>query len=247
MQKSRLMILLLFIIFQQPEKVYCQDPYEYKEHGIRMEGRTYEEVSASGIELISFLAHKEEFDPGKDVDLKIRFFLENDTSLFITARELNIRKYYKMKPIQTDWAKGWQEFGPWPTKDVLSPLGLTLDELGVVGRIRTNDRIGSGRVAPLIIYYSKLPEKIGEYTLYFIPRQELASAECRLYMQNEKIPIQRELINKGLFGGVPFPIKIDISQQREGIYRLILDCRYKNRTSGPQRTYTFYHKPKIEL
>lgn len=246
MQTKHLFILLLVIAFKYLAFSQSHDRYEYKTRENRMEGRERKTVSAPGLELLSFLAYKEELgDPDKNVDLKIRFYLEESTSLYITAKELNIREFYKMRPLQTTWSKGWQEFASWSTGEVLHPLGLSPNDLGIIGRIQKTDRIGSCKIAPLIIYYSKLPNHISQYTLHFIPKQDLKKVEYTLYKFGEKKPILSDRIME-IFGGVPFSITIDLSAQMEGDYQLVVDCRYKNRTGGPQRTYTFYHNPEVK-
>lgn len=236
-------LILIVTVFQY--QAVSQDPHEYKIRGTRMEGRDRKPVSAPGLELLSFVGYKEKIDLAKEVNLKIRFYLLKDTSVYITAKELNIREFYKMKPLQIQWSKGWQEFGPWPTKEVLKPLQLSLNKLGIIGRVRSNDRIGSGEIAPLIIYGNQLPEYIRQYTLHFIPNQDLKKVEYKLYMLGEEKPIKRERIMEQ-FGGVPFSITIDLTNQDKGLYKLVLDCKYKNRIGGPQRTYTFYHNPIVE-
>ncbi len=219
--------------------------YEYKKRGIRKEGRADILVSAPDLELLSMLGYCEELNPDNNADLKIMFYLEKDTTLFITAKELKIREYYIMKPIQSKWKKGWQEFGPWPTSEVLKPLGLSLTEIGIIGRIREKDRIGSGLIAPLIIYHSNLPATIDQYTTYIVPKQSLENVKYKVFLPGEKEAITEGHIIE-LFGGVPFSINIDLTQQSEGYYKLVLDGKYKNRMGGPQRTYTFYHKPKVK-
>ena len=128
---------------------------------------------------------------------------------------------------------------------MLRPLGLSLKEIGLVGRIRAKDRIGSGLIAPLIIYHSNLPATIEQYTTYLVPKQNLENVEYKVFLLGE-----REAIRQGhaieLFGGVPFAINIDLTDQSEGYYKLVLDGKYKNRIGGPQRSYTFYHKPNVK-
>jgi hypothetical protein len=251
MQRIHLSGLILYIIILSFEAIaYCQGRYEYKKRGekpgIRMEGRDYDNVGGPGLELLSFIGYREEMESPKNKSLKIRFFLERDTNLFITAKELSVREFYKMKPQLTKWSRGWREFGPWPTNEVLVPLDLSLNELGVIGRIDTIDRIGSGEIVPLIIYYSKLPENVTNYVLKFIPNQDLKKVEYKFFKKDNNNPFFSDQIIE-LFGKVPFPIPIDFSQQEEGSYKIVLDCRYKNRIGGPQRSYRFYHKPTVKF
>jgi len=223
-------------------RVRSQNNYEYTIRGKRLEGTERRgAISAPDLELISFLAYKEPLKVGSNANVKIRFFLEKDTSLYITAKELNVIKKYKMKPLQNIWSRGWHEFNPWPTDDVLHPLGLSLDEIGIVGRIGLN-RIGSGKIAPLLVYSSNCPDRIAKYELHFIAKRDLKKVKYALYECNGDAAAVRGA-EKRIRGNVPFPIVIDCSQVGEGSYRLVLDCKYKNRKGGPIRTYIFYHKP----
>jgi hypothetical protein len=251
MRRIHLSGLILYIIILSFEAIaYGQGRYEYKKRGekpgIRMEGRDYDNVGGPGLELLSFLGYREEMEVPKNISLKIRFFLERDVNLFITAKELNVREFYKMKPLKTKWLKGWCEFGPWSMNEVLIPMDLTLNELGVIGRIDTTDRIGSGEIVPLIIYYSRLPENVTQYVLKFVPNQDLKKVEYKLYKKGNNTPLFSDQIIE-LFGKVPFPIAIDLSRQKEGSYKILLDCKYKNRIGGPQRSYIFYHKPTVKF
>jgi hypothetical protein len=235
--------LLFLLIPQFYSIIYGSDPYGYKERENRREGREcIAPMSAPDLQLVSCIAYREKTERNSDVDLKIRFYLEKDTTVFITAKELNSRYFYKMSPIRTRWLSGWNEFGPWPTGDVLRPLGLLLNDIGLTGRICTKYQIGSGRIAPLIIYHSGLPEKISRYQFYFISIQDLEEVTYKIYENDRDSPFYTDKISMELYGGVPFPITVDLSDNNEGLIRMVLDCKYKNRVGGPQRTYTFYHK-----
>lgn len=237
-----LTILLTIVIFLSGS--ISKESFEYKKRGNREEGIRAVGIGAPNLELLSFVAHKEKTKWDADIILRIRFFLPKVSSFYITAKELRVRKFYIMKPLQHKWPSGWHEFSPWPTKDVLKPLGISLDDLGIVGKLN-RDRIGSGEIAPLIIYHSSMPSQVNKYTLHFLPRDNLKRMEYRLYKVYPETLVAQQRIMM-LSGGSPFSITLDLSNQNEGYYKLIMDGKFKNRVGGPQRTYYFFHKPDVK-
>jgi len=234
-------LLLSITLFQK--ETFLEDPYEYQDHGNRNEGRRAIGIGAPDLELLSFVGYKEEIEPESSVVLKIKFYLQRDSFFYITAKELKVRHFYLMKPNMNQWQKGWQEFAPWPTKDVLRPIRLSIDHLGIVGRLH-HDRIGSGEIAPLIIYHSRLPSKLQSYILYLTSKEDLRKLDYKLFKEDENEPVIQHQI-RNLFGGVPFSINLDLSSFTVGYYKLQLDGRYKNKFGGPHRSYTFYHNPRV--
>lgn len=240
-----ILIILIIIIFQSTILSY-QINYSYNlRDKNRMEGRKRIDVRAPDIELLSFIGYKENVSHDTSVVLKIRFYLQKDTTLYITAKELRVQEFYLMKPVKINWSKGWNEFTPWPMQAVLKPLRITLDELGIIGRIGREEP-GSGEITPLFVYHSKLPKKIHQYTLHFLPREDLRRVEYKLYKIDQNNPIISDHVIR-LFGGVPFSIKLDLLDQSSGYYKLILDCEYKNKIGGPYREYVFFHNFKIKI
>ena len=235
------MLLSLFLLFNN--LAFSQD-LEFRDRGNRSEGVKAFGISAPDLELLSFLRYKEKVEPKTNVILKIRFYLQKATFFYITAKELKVRRFYLMKSNINNWPRGWQEFAPWPTNGVLRPLELLLDDLGIVGRLQ-HDRIGSGEITPLIVYHSQFPTELMRYMFDFVSKKDLQRIEYKLYKLSQEEPIVNKKI-RGLFGGIPFSISIDMSNYGEGYYKLVLDGKFRNEFGGPHRSYTFYHHPRVE-
>jgi hypothetical protein len=210
---------------------------EYKRRNNRFEGQKGLEVRAPDLDLLSFVAYQAA--PERGSSLKLLFYLDRNRQAFITARELMVRKYYFMEPVRRDWNAGWQEFGPWPTAEVLDRLNLPLRDIGVVCRL-DNEGTGSGSVAPVWVYAEPPPRQALPYTLYFRPREDLSEVEYKVVGPEQQRPAADGQL-RDLAGGVPFSIRLDLSHQPEGLYTLSLLARYSDRPSGPKRSYTFFH------
>ncbi len=227
-----------------PNDLFSQDPFEYKNRGNREEGRRPIGVGAQDLQLLSFVSYIEKVDLDTNVNLKIRFYTTAESQVYISAKELQGHEFYEMKPLQHNWSPGWQEFQPWPTDEVLRPLGLKPNHLGFVARLN-QDRSGSGEIVPLLVYHHELPPVIENYSVYLLAQEALRKVEVRLYAPEQETPMWVNQIRE-VFGAAPFSIQLNLPDQSPGWYKLIIDCRYRNRIGGPQRTYTFYHNPIIE-
>ena len=180
MSTLRILVLVLICEFLIPSPSVSQKRYEYKlRGGNRYEGIKPIGVSAPDLELLSFFSYKEDVVSGTDVNMKIKFFLKSESRVYITAKELILRKFYLMKPLKTNWKTGFQEFSKWPTREVINPLSIKMREIGIVGRI-SRDRIGSGDVVPLVMYHSESPITVDSYTLVLRPKRALSLIEYTL-------------------------------------------------------------------
>lgn len=232
-------LALLIILIHYPS--FSQENFSYKDRGNRKEGVKPIDVSVYDLELLSFLSYLEPVKKDTSVDLKIRFYVPADTNVFISAKELMPQKSYLMHPDSTNWKEGWREFLPWPTGEVIKPLKLSIKELGVVGRLR-EDWVGSGEVVPLCIYYSKLVSKIEGYTVHLKSKENLDRVQYTLYKHGSTIPIKEPIvIFSKFYGGVAFPIKLDLADQNSGYFKLVIECDFENKIGGVKRNFIFYH------
>jgi len=235
------LVQLLLLIFKSD--TFSQDIY-YKDRGNRYEGIKIVGAGAPDLELLSFTSYRENVKMNSNVDLKLKFYVWEDTSLYITAKELDNKLCYFMKPKKTRWSMGWQQFYPWPTNDVLHCIKISPDELGIIARMY-NDEIGSRMIVPVILYHSKYPSHINKYTLVFLARQFYNIIDFKIYRIQQKIPIYSNQLRQ-LIGGLPFSIMLDLAGQSSGFYRLEVNCIDDNGRRGPQRYYFFYHQPEVD-
>jgi|GEM_PF-1983195 len=222
---------------------YDEDWKKQNDLGNRYEGRKSIEVGAPAIQLIAFYRYQEKFD--NDDTLKVKFYILNSSAIYLTAQELEIREFYWMEAKPKQWKPGWNEFSPWPVKDVLGKLDIPPDNLGVLVRLDDND--GSGQISPVILYCQSLPSKITKYKAYFRPSIALSGGIYEIYKGcNEK----KEIIERGLIGvqsaGVPFLIIFELKNDWKGLVKFRILVHLKNRiTPKPSREYCFYHIPVV--
>ena len=237
--------IILSILFTLQSVAFSQNATHYQLRENRYEGIKPIGVSAPDLELISFTAYRQEIPPDSNVVLKLKFFMPMDSTLYIAAKELVPRRYYFMESVVTRWQKGWQQFIPWPTAEVLKRIDLLPKQLGMVARLYQN-RIGSGHIVPLVVYYSNSSPVLDQYHLHLRAKETLSRVQYVLYKSNDRQSVIPKKILRNLSAREPFTIILELSFLPEGEYRLLIKSRIKNKIGGPSRTYTFYHKPVID-
>jgi hypothetical protein len=157
-----------------------------------------------------------------------------------------------MRPEKTAWGGGWQEFGPWPTAEVLAPLNIEPDNLGVVARLDSQDDTSSGPVAPVIVYSGSFGTNRAEYMVHLLPPETLAKVDYEVANLDARKRIARGELCKDvpghskpcIAGNMPFAITFDLSGQPSGNYRLMIDTRVYEQTVGPSHEYFFWHEAR---
>lgn len=216
------------------------------DRGNRYEGRIEIPVGRPDLELLSFVGFSEPFK--QDVTLKVRFFLPGHSAdVFVQGRELREQKQYWMESKPARWETGaWNEFGPWPTRDVLSREGVCSWNLGVVIRPR-KQILNGGEIVPAFVYHSTLPQSVRKYTIYLRPNATLKKVTCSLsrIVNNQSVELKTWPVVGEKVAGEPFPVEFEVRGIPEGPMWLHIEGTFKNRTGGPIREYRFYHKPEI--
>lgn len=221
----------------------------------RYEGlRDLQYAGEANLRLLSFIAYREPANLANKPVLKVRFFLPRPGSAFITAVELRRqgRSHYQMRSARTDWNAGWQEFSPWPTADVLAPLQISPDNLGVVARLDSEHEEGSGLIAPVLVYAETYPPVATRYVAQFLPPStltkvnfDLANVDTGTRVASGRLCNDTPGQSKPcVAGNTPFEITLDLSGQPSGSYRLVIDTRVYGHASGPSQQYSFWHESK---
>lgn len=123
-------------------------------------------VAARPLEMVSFteeLPKTASFTVGDEVSLS--FYLD-DPSRHVTvyAREIEVFVNYWMQLKPRRWQQGWNRWGPWPTKEVALPLGITTGNLGLL--VRLDDHYPhDGRIAAVLVGDG---EATGHYRARFV-------------------------------------------------------------------------------
>lgn len=232
------LLILIFLSF----KVYQDDRYKYSERKGRMEGLRKVPTDAFDLDLISFIAYRENFSLQSTKHLNIKFFLENNDNVYITAVNLTGegRSNYQMKPLKTYYNSGWQEFNSWPIGDVIKPLGINPNNIGIIAK-KSFDRPGSGIIVPIILYENNYPEQQDKYTIHLLPKNTLSYINYWVISidDNHVIVPEDELTNKP--ANIPFKISFSLKGQKKGKYKLMISTEELGSTVGPDRYFEFYH------
>lgn len=202
-----------------------------------MEGHYRREIASPAFELLSFVRGPRLAALSSPAVLNVMFFLPKPTRVTITAMELQPLTEYRMRANRVDWATGWNTFGPWETETVIRRLRVPLSNIGVVGRVG-EETAGSGEIVPVAF----VPEpRAGLYELQFRVRYEVERATYTVESQSTQKVVQSGDV-RDVAGDTATSIQFDLSNQPEQQYRIVVDCVFKGRTGGPQRSFTFFHK-----
>ena len=218
-----------------------------KQHdrGNRYEGRIDIPVGKPDLELLSFTAWREPFTT--DVTLKVRFCLPSAAPVFIQGRELQEQKQYWMEAKPTTWTAGaWNEFGPWPTRDVLGKEGIPARNVGVVIKL-DNDTLENASLLPAFVYHTALPASVTAYLLHLRPNATLKQVTTSLYkiVEDQEVEVRVVSVTGERTAGEPFALTLDVHDLPAGLLRLVIQGAYKHRQGGPLREYRFYHTPQL--
>lgn len=243
MFKIRLVIFIpLFLLIFLSFKVFQEDRYIYSQRKGRKEGLRKVPTDAYDLDLISFIVYRENFSLQSTKQLRIKFFLKNQDNVHITAVNLEGkgRSNYQMKPLLTSYNSGWQEFNSWPIDDVIKPLGINPNSIGVIAK-KSFDRPGSCTIIPVILYEDYYPEQPDNYTIHLLPKNTLSYINYWVISVDDGNVIvpEDELTNKP--ANIPFKISFSLRGQKKGKYKLMISTEELGSTLGPDRYYVFYH------
>lgn len=217
----------------------------YQDRGDRYEGSKGTPVSDK-VELISALVNYKEDNAGLPEQFRLKFFLKDSTSVFITVREVDNRRDYWLDRVRPrpSWRLGYGNEFAWPTAEVVRPLGgVQLDGLGALVQLDTNEPEVDVRVAPAILYHTRPPAEATGYLFAFrIGRKaDVTWSVSRdadnspvLYTQSFNWPGQR-----------PRTVSWSATRAREGWYRLRISVIYSNNGQEVNKIVRFYHRPSV--
>lgn len=215
------------------------------DRGNRYEGRIDIPIGKPDLELLSFTGWREPFM--NDVILKVRFFLPTSAPVLIQARELQDQTQYWMESKPADWHAGtWNEFSPWPTREVLRREGIPSENLGVVIKFRKATTAGEVLI-PAFVYHSTLPALATKYTLHLRPNTTLKKVTYVLYriVNAQEVEVKTSSLVGDKVAGAPFLLELGVQGLSAGYMRLVLQAGYKNRLGVLLQEYEFYHGSQI--
>ena len=230
-----------------------------KDFDNRREGTTTRQDALVDLALISIHRYVQPFDSKAPVNatLNVRFYvppnIPDPTKVFVEAVELQDSFHYLMEAKPAEWKLGqWNVFGPWPTKDVIDPLPVHSDNLGVRAGLQ---EAGSGPLYfPVDVYDKKTPPVKQNYTFNFSTGQDLQSLQIAV---TNKLGAPAKLDLKPLScnadhqrpscvlypAGTSQVFSLDMSQLSEGEYHIHLVGHIPNTTETTSLSIRVYHHP----
>ncbi|PYX07909.1 MAG: hypothetical protein DMG88_12330 [Acidobacteria bacterium] len=150
-----------------------------KDFGNRLEGTN---VHLDALEDFTLIAVHRNFTTfSRNANLNVRFFLPRlpgnpKKNVFVEAVELQDSFHYFMQSKSSAWNDdSWNIFANWPTKDVIDPLELHADNVGVLARYQIEN--SRPVYLPVDVYQNggRIPEH--PYAFYFVTGQDLQSLD----------------------------------------------------------------------
>ena len=242
---TRNFITLVLLIV--PLSLWADPNLDYQHRGDRSEGIRPKPVSGYDIELISVLVDYQEPATQLPDQLRVGFYLQSQTPVYLTVREQDYRLFYwldKIKPTKPWQANSLNEF-TWPTGAVLRQLGqrLNIYELGVLIRLKKETPAADEDVAPAILYHTTPPEKIGGY-LFTMKTNGDARFSCKVFRGREPTELMTKTFRR-IHGGRPFTVRWETGAAQEGQYALVCDGYFLDTNQRLGQTVRFFHRPTV--
>lgn len=249
---AELFLTLAVLLCATPATQVSPDPqsdewWQRNDRCNRYEGVTDLTTGNPDLEVLSFTGSQEGF--GKEsVNLKVRFFNHAEGKLSIIAQEIETRSQYFMKVKQESWPTGrWNEFGPWPTGDIINKENVESNRLGVL------ISAGGNRLLPAFVYHSTLPATVSGYRMHLRSNKNFDVMRVSLYGNQDKgRPTPKPKALPGQVANMPFSINLDVRGYGEGPMRIVIERCLRKETDKkrctdklPDHEYLFYHRPAV--
>lgn len=227
-----------------------------KEFPNRREGTN---VHLNALNDFTLIAIHRNFQPfPRNANLNVRFFLPllrsgADKNVSVEAVELQDSFHYFMQAKSSvPWKEGsWNTFGPWPTKDVIDPLGLEAKNVGVLAGYQ----IGNDRPVylPVDVYADDGQPSRHAYTFHLVTGQALQSLDLSLADSAGKrlnAPLPQLKCNRNLnpncrlySAGSTLAFDMDMSTMPQGEYHLKLVGHVPRTSTTTAMEIVLYHHP----
>jgi hypothetical protein len=214
---------------------------QYQNRGNRHEGLKPKPVSGYDVEVLSALVEYREPGPTWPQTLRLKFYLPSAEPVFVIVRQPRPKTTYywldKVVPPIPWRALAFNEFA-WPTETVLRKLSsITLDDLGVVVRLRQEDPSKKEMIAPAALFHTQPPTAARAYRFTF-KTNGTAYVTCKIYRGEKEVYRRPQNQEKA---SSPFTLRWDTQSQPEGEYRLELSGYFDNNIELAKEVI-FYHR-----
>jgi hypothetical protein len=219
----------------------------------RTEG-TWAPHGDADMELLGVVRSRINFKP--KTDLRVHFFLPSastaqassaQTSVLIQAREIVPLHNYYMQSKPGTWSFGnWNDFGPWPTGDVLDSLGIDSSNLAVLASVRLDT--GALAYLPVEVLTTGASSLSSLYTFQLTSSWNLHSVESALITpsgRTEQLPLLQCSAGPTCIlhdADTPFSFSLDLGGRPEGIYRVHIVGHVPNNSFHPELSVQIYHR-----
>lgn len=230
-----------------PVSGFSQSGLDYQSRGgNRFEGKIEEPVGAHFTLLSATLARLDWGRVSYPSELSVRFYAPKATRANVRLIEKQRVESYRLDSANKHWKRGWNQFGPWPTADVIARLEVEIDNLGVTVT-ESEEPSDSGQVFPAVLYEKNIPPLNGEYHFTVKSNTGLQPLSWTLYRveggKNIKINSQSMYLNK-LSVDTPYDIRLSAASLSEGSYKLRIrgELIIQGQKEIVRKTYKFFHK-----
>lgn len=232
------MVLLLTAL---PLLAQYDPALQYQNRGNRYEGLKPKPVSGYDIELLSALVAYSEPSPTWPQTLRLKFYLPAAEPVFVTVRQPRPKTTYywldKVVPPAPWRPRAFNEF-TWPTAPVLRNLpSVTLDDLGVVVRLRQQDPSKEETIAPAALFHTQPPSTASGYRFTF-KTNGTAHVICKIYRGDKEVYQRPQNQEKA---GSPFTLSWETKGQPESDYRIELSGYFDDNTPLAKEVL-FHHR-----
>jgi hypothetical protein len=237
--------ILLFPIIAIVAATLPQSDFKYRDRGDRKEGVDKGFPVSDRVELISaVVSYNERLNEIPD-KYNLKFYLNQTEPVFVRVRELDNQYNYWLDQLRPPkpWRQGFDNDFQWSTDGVAKPKHITLDELGAVAQLGSADPSLDMRVAPVILFGTRHPDKITGYTFtYKISRK--ADVTCSFAKDVDNSPLLATQTSE-VPGQRPRTVDWNVGNLSEGWYRLIITVIYSNNGEKIDQIVHFYHRPSV--
>lgn len=248
-RKLILIVLHLAIISGfTPARLSAQSDLDYQARGEYYEGIRPKPVSGYDIEVLSVLVDYKESTEHLPDQLRVRFYLDSKADVYLNIREQDYRLFYWLDKVKLskDWrGQSYNEF-VWPTGNVLRRLDQKLDmyELGVLIRLGQQTPAQVERLAPAILYHSRLPDSVPGY-LFTMKANGDARLSCAVYRAGKGDPLMTQTFSR-IPGGRPFTVQWNARNAEEAECTLVCKGFFLDTNQPLLQMIRFHHTSKVK-
>lgn len=194
----------------------------------------------------------------RHASLKVRFFLpalpaNSGRKVSVLALERQDSFHYFMQSLPSiQWNDGaWNVFGPWPTKDVIDPLGLRAENIAVLALYKTDN--GRTVYLPADVYQDEGQLQGHAYTFVYATDKDLQSVVVSVSNASGKavnLPVPHLACNKNFnadcvlsAAGSTHTFDLNMSSLPQGEYHLKLLGHVPEDPTPVSQEIVFYHHP----